>query len=313
MIIVRTVFGSKLYGTNHAGSDDDFKQIHKEPLSSFLNNTYRETITTTTNGVTKNGPGDIDFESKELRSFIIKGCLGGQTYAMDMLFTPKHCVLETSPIWEELISKRDLLITNNVTPFMDYCRGQAQKYSVKGDKLKEYQMVYDALQKADPHDTAEQIRDFIEKQTWYHVEIFKQEIGRKGEQKFEDYLRCGETKYPMTRNVVEITRSLKKKIDVYGGRARTAAESNGVDLKAYYHAMRLCWELEELLTNKEIVFPSKNVKTLLDIRNGVYDKAYIDAWIEDEIARVFTLPNNLPAPNYDYWNNWLFNTYKCPD
>lgn len=84
------------------------------------------------NPTSRNSNKDLDFESKELRIFI-RDCLGGQTYALNLLFSPKNMWLEHDPIWEEIQENRHKLVTNKLKPFLGYIRGQKDKYSKKGD------------------------------------------------------------------------------------------------------------------------------------------------------------------------------------
>lgn len=309
MELVRTIFGSKLYGTANENSDNDFKSVFLASMEDIVLGKDVETILSKTNNQrhVKNAAGDVDYESKELRSFIRKGCLGGQTYALDMLFTPRDKWITWSPIWKDIVRQREHLVTKNIAPFMGYCRGQANKYSTKGDKLRELIEFQQLLAKHPKTRLSQYIteNDF-QPEYWDHVNVFKKETAPG---RFELYIRVNESEYPLNRSTDDVKRSVDNKVDEYGDRSRKALEDSGVDLKAYYHAFRIAWELEELLTKKEITFPSDKVHHLVDIRNRVYQKDYIVSWLNEEIARIFELPNNLPEPDVDYWNEWLLDRY----
>jgi hypothetical protein len=113
----------------------------------------------------------------------------------------------------------------------------------------------------------------------------------------------------MNRRFVEVYPVLLEKRKSYGRRAEEAAQNDGVDLKAYYHALRIIWQLEDYMTTGRLEFPSPRVQHLRDIRAGKYNKGEIEDWISTEIERVTSLPNNLPPPNYDFWNDWLLVQY----
>ena len=90
-IVFQCVYGSRLYGTNNQNSDTDFKQIHILPTDVLLTGKYHGCFNKSRNNVGRNSASDVDFDSKELRTFI-KDALSGVTYALEMLFVPKDCI-----------------------------------------------------------------------------------------------------------------------------------------------------------------------------------------------------------------------------
>jgi len=102
-ILFKTKFGSHLYGTNTPKSDLDYKGIFVAPLDEIIlghsSSVVQDNSKKDKAFGERNEAGDIDIEYKELRQFI-KDCLSGQTYALDMLFSPKDLWLNTSPEWE---------------------------------------------------------------------------------------------------------------------------------------------------------------------------------------------------------------------
>lgn len=298
MNVVKTVFGSHLYGTANEKSDRDFKAIHKADLRSILLGKDKANITQATNAKTKNSSNDTDFESKELRTFI-KDCLGGQTYAIDMLFTPNDLLLETSVIWNDILSKREKLVTKNTMPFICYCQGQATKYSKKGETLKELVYLNDILKS----NKFKYVKDVVN-----HFQFKTGDTVKTTHANGEMYLVVGTSSYPYNRTIESVAASVQLKLDEYGDRALTAA-LDGADLKAFYHAYRICWELEEILTNGYLKFPSERVQTLRDIRAGKFTKDNLEKKLTDEIARVLELPNNLPEPDRDFWDDWITEEY----
>lgn len=306
-VLFKSVFGSHLYGTNVETSDRDYKQIHKCTVRDILLGKDKMNITNNSNTKGKNGVNDVDFESKELRQFI-KDCLGGQTYALDLLFTPEDLYIETSRTWKELISYRNRLVTNNLMPFGGYCKSQASKYSKKGSTLSDIELVLDLFKKK-PFKSA-RLCDTLSQKDLITLESVKiNNKWNKSTQMNEDYLVVGTSEYPMNRQVADVEKSVQCKYDQYGERAKAAQDMDGVDLKAFYHAYRICWELEELLTTQKIVFPSKNVGFLRDIRAGKYKKDYLEKYLTDELDRVLGLPNYLNEPNYEFWDEWIVGEY----
>ena len=301
-IIMKSIYGSQLYGTNTPSSDTDLKQIHMNPTDVLLTGKYSGCFSQNTNTKGKNTSEDVDFESKELRHFI-KEALSGQTYAIDLLFTPRRLIIETSNTWEEIIENRHLLISNNIKPFIGYVTSQAEKYSAKGDKIKELDAFIGMIEKLS-HKSSTTLAEIVDQ---IYISGFKYfSVNIKGT---EQYLFGPNCEFPLNRRFVEVYPVLVEKRKSYCKRAEEAAKNDGLDLKAYYHALRIIWQLEDYMTTQKLEFPSPRVHHLIDIRSGKYTKGYIEDWIASEIERVLQLPNNLPEPNYDFWNDWLMVQY----
>lgn len=310
-IIYKGIFGSKLYGTSTPTSDNDFKQIHQDSLESIVLGKNVDNINMSTNTKTRNTSSDVDFESKELRQFI-KDSLGGQTYAFDMLFTPKKLWEYSTPTWRDLIKNRDKLLTRNITPFIGYCRSQSMKYSLKGDKLNTLTKLHDKILSNIDY-VKMTVSLFFEKNPEYanlkYIRKYVKTVGVGENAKDEIYFDIVLTSTPGERQIAEVLPSINLQIKNYGARAKDAMENQGIDLKAYYHALRICWELEQYLTTGEITFPCPKRDVLLKVRLGEYSKDYIEHFINDEIERVLTIENTLPKADYEYWDNWILNRY----
>lgn len=306
-IIYCGTFGSSLYGTSLPGSDKDYKQIHKSSLKEIVLKHSVDNIDKSTNRKTRNTSEDVDFESKELRQFILD-CLNGQTYAYDMLFTPEHHWIESSPEWKDLITNRSKLLTKNIKPFIGYCKQMSIKYSQKADKLKSLNRIFEKLNSVNPKFS---INDFFNKFPELlaidFVSKYEKKTG-KGED-LETYYGIVKGDYPGNRQIAEIIPAVELQIKNYGERVRKSLEDGSIDLKAYYHALRIAWELEDYLTTGEIVFPSKRVQTLIDIRLSKFSNDYVEKLISDEISRILLIPNNLPEADYEYWDNWIVDVY----
>lgn len=310
--IFATVFGSHLYGTNVENSDTDIKCIHKDSLRNIILKKGHDNIFTQTNYTTANTKDDIDFESKELREFI-NGCLKGQTYALDMLFSPKHLWTETSKTWDSIQSNRDKLVSRNVKPFIGYCQGQARKYSDKGMKLDELTRLKTILENSDLSLTLKDAIAGHDFSDFKHVKVYQK--FNTSSQQMDDMLEAADADYPLHRKVSEVFKSVNDKVSNYGNRVQLARVSNGCDFKAFYHAFRVAWELEELLTTGVITFPNSRRNELLEIRTQKFSREYVESWLSNEIERVLTIPNELPEADYVFWNDWVVNEYlgdnKC--
>lgn len=305
--IFKTVFGSQVYGTNSPDSDTDYKGIFIPDLKDVILGTYKESIVVSTNHTqSKNSSNDIDSEMKDLKRFVYD-CMKGQTYALDMLFTPKKFWLEFSPVWEDLIKNRYKLLSKNVQPYIGYCRQQAGKYGLKGSRLGELIRVIEFLNQ---FSLTSQISELPKIETSEFV--YYEEMAIKNSDKLESFITVLGKHFQQNKQVKEVLSSLNRMNEQYGHRAKLAQQNEGVDWKAISHAYRCCYQLIELAETQNVNFPLKEAQKLKDIKYGKYN--YLD--IQDEIAELMeqaiqavensSLPNE---PDKQFWDKWIVDKY----
>src|SRR5689334_12740535 len=129
-LVCKTVFGSNLYGTATPSSDTDVRGIFIPSKRDILLGRVPKT-----NREQEAGKED-DYELYSLHHFVKLAC-EGQTVAFDILWTPSKLV-ELGPaggVWEELVQLRGKFLSKRMNAFIGYARGQAAKYSLKGERL----------------------------------------------------------------------------------------------------------------------------------------------------------------------------------
>jgi hypothetical protein len=304
--IVKTVFGSHLYGTSTPESDKDFKAVHMYSLSEIVLKKDKEHFDNSTNKKTKNTKDDIDFESYELRHFI-NSCLLGDTHCQNMIWTPENLILETSDVWEDLIQNRGKLKTNRMGSYIGYCSTMAKKYALKSEKL---EVLYSIFGRLDSVTVPKMRIDefFSHNEDLLLLEFTKKyykQIGNGGEFYFDIVSKT----FPASRPVLEVKKVVCDMIEQFGERVKKAVADGKIDLKSYYHAVRVVFELEEMLNEGNLTFPNPRADFLLKIRNGEFEKKWIEHFLCDEIERVLKIPNNLPEPDFDFWNEWILDKY----
>lgn len=308
-VLFKCYYGSKLYGTNNANSDTDYKLIHMNATDVILTGKYKGTVSESTNADKINNENDVDIESKELRTFI-NDALSGVTYAIELLFVPDNMIISRSPEYNFIRSNRDKIINRNIKPFIGYVRSQASNYSRKGEKLKELEYVIgtlrDKVKKSST--TLKECLDYIDFTELNHFSIKDKKLNGENASS-EQYMFGPGFEFPTNRKLVDVISVLKNKRFTFGKRTEASAKNGNLDLKAYYHALRIVWQLEEYLTQRVISFPSRNLDVLIGIRNGVYSKSYIEDLIDSEIERVLQIENTLPEANRDFWDEWLMDQY----
>ena len=134
--IVRSIFGSHLYGLSTPTSDKDYKEVFVPSLRTVILNgpNANQNLTTKTEEQAKNTADDVDIEKFSLSTFVQHLC-NGEMIAVDMMHTERHHWMETTPAWEYLRKHRQYFYTKNMRSYLGYIRKQVAKYSFKGSRL----------------------------------------------------------------------------------------------------------------------------------------------------------------------------------
>jgi hypothetical protein len=218
---------------------------------------------------------------------------------VDALWTPKEFWIESSPLWEELVALREKFISRRMNAFIGYARGQAAKYSLKGDRLKRLQTFETILidQGADP--ATHPIKGM------WHILPFEDE--RTNPQGIRECQIAGKW-FGETTPVKYVLTSVQNQIKRYGKRANAARKAGGVDWKAMSHALRVSLELEDLLQHKHIMFPLTHAPLLLSIKRGEVALEDVQTMLYDSLAMVELLAVRSDLPDEvdrKFWDAWL--------
>lgn len=298
--IVKMQFGSHVYGTNLPTSDTDIKAVHiPHKMDILLQRAVPVVIEKSKlDERAKNGPEDTDFESFSLHRYMGL-LLEGQTVALDMLFTPKRWLLESSKEWEGIVSAKEYWLSSGVSSFVGYCRQQANRYGIRGSRVaatREALALLDDLMLTE--DPLSKLKDH-----WGKVQAFAS--GREHVQVLESTHSDGRAVKLLevcNRKVQEhVTLKEARKVfqlimDNYGHRALQAERNQGVDWKALMHAVRVCEEAKELLRDGNITFPRPEADFLLKVRKGELPYAEVAARIEAGMAELEDAMRASPLP-----------------
>ena len=308
--LVKTIYGSKLFGTALPASDTDFKSVFVCDMEELV---FGKTATqNTVEGV---GSQKVESEAHHISHFC-RMLKQGQTLAYSMLFTPDHAVVETSDAWNELVENKSRLVSKNLRPFVGYARSQAQKYSLKGERLRTLDhFIEDIKMSLDEKEVTREGR--------LHESAF---CGLQEHYKDSEGARLW-TEHTVNMDVrhIEICGKsfgettplklwLKPLLDLrnrYGGRSQQAKEDNGTDLKAMYHSVRIASEMNEILTTGNLTYPRPEAALLLDIRNGKLTNREVGDIIDrlictgDELFETSTLRDR---PDDEWLDDWQLRT-----
>lgn len=258
-IIMKAVAGSHLFGTDGPNSDRDYKGVYLPDGESILLGNYPETIQQSSGDpLGKNSKDDVDIELYSVTKFL-KMVSKGDTAALELLFTPDHLILERTSEWDYILSKRNELLSSQVSAMIGYARQQANKYGIKGSRMGELNTFISAMKTAEKLDLGPKLKhcwEYITKavNSLDHVHLITLKTIREesGEIPAIDVLG---KKFDHNVRFDYMMPILKRIYKNYGQRAREAKNNNGIDWKALSHALRVCRQGIELLETGSITLP----------------------------------------------------------
>ncbi len=273
-LLYLTHFGSKLYGTDTPSSDTDLKGIYLPSINDIVLGNIKNTLEYTTGDTeSKNNLNDIDVTLYSLQYFM-ELIRSGEVGAIDLLFSmfrPSTILYEEKPTVDYLRTNYEKLISKQSKRFVGYCFNQAAKYGIKGSRYGDLLSVHEYLQTVKAvYTTIEEIKTEIP--TLQHVSV----ISINNLQYIQVLGKLHQTNLP----VYEFKQRIEKALDSYGHRIRTAFISQGVDWKALSHAYRVIYQMQQLATTNNIVFPLAIADKLRTIKTNT-DVALLQPILDD--------------------------------
>jgi len=263
-VIYVTLSGSRLYGTKNSNSDKDYKGIFIPSKESLLLKTDAEHYTTTTgNNKSRNDLEDIDIQLWSIHKFLhlLKK---GETGALDLLFSMQH--KDTQLLYtkqsEEILKELPNLLHSNVHAFLGYAIGQSKRYNVKGKRYKELLNFLEQI-KEYPNTSLETI---IANNTYSYIKIIQAKNTKNNTKGNTTYLSVLGKLFDISLDRDYIISRLQLIKTQYGNRTKNAVTS--IDYKALSHAVRVLFEVRELLTVNTITFPLLDRTYIKSIKEG---------------------------------------------
>ena len=340
-LVFATLYGSRLYGTAGPSSDTDVRGVFIPNKRDLLLGTPPQHYIFKPE---KDTDEQVDEQYLSLHYFL-KLLTQGETNTLDMFFsyTNKEASLASSPVYEELIRNKDKIITCNITKYLGYCKSQALKYSIKGDRIQNLEALDTIISKCkNPSGVT------LETELRYQCVMgpgcgyelgdpepyvknnkqigrrFKLQDARLGDHAYlvladnkERFLMVSGHLFPTNANLNTTHDSIRKSLASYGTRAQNAAEDNGADYKALSHALRVAYQAQELLRTGTITFPLTGsvLQTVREVKFKTTDMTYDD--IIDLIkVNIEIVENNLKTttlpkqPDCVWINEFILQLYK---
>lgn len=264
--------------------------------------------------------GEVDEEAYALHRFLSLAA-EGQTVAMDMLFAPPSAILSSGMAWEIITENRHRLLTKRSASFVGYCRTQANKYGVRGDRVEAVKAAAEFFEfwlvklgtvskVADIQTTYKQHmypRTFTELMQPHGALMNIIDLPTKGEDgAMLKHFMCCNKKVPFTNSIKSAAELYRRIYDDYGHRARAAASNHGIDWKALSHAVRIADEAIELLTTGHITFPLLRVDHIKAIKAGELSYDEVSQEVDDLLEKIEQLAPTSVLPE-DVDREWIDN------
>jgi hypothetical protein len=213
-----------------------------------------------------------------------------------MLWTPEWQVErgDAGHVWDQLRALRHKFLSKRMNAFIGYARGQAAKYSLKGQRLSNLEAFLGVLESAHGDQLLSAVADKLPR-----------DDSRINVQGVQEVQIAGKW-FGATTQIRYVKDSVRRTIDGYGLRAQASRE--GIDWKAMSHAVRVSLELRELLITREIKFPLERADTLLAIKKGEESLESVQVMLDVILNEVEALAAKSDLPEQvdrEFWDNWL--------
>jgi len=270
----------------------------------------------------------VDVKIFSLQKFI-QLCSKADTNALDLLFSIDNDVLEqyiysdteikdeghtaTSyiPIWYIINHKNKLINTDKLESPITYAFKQATKYGLKGERYNVLENLLVTALRLQNLPFEYTVKDLLNEIVLdgKHLKITEQD--NKG--KLEKYLYVCGVEHQFNLSLDTFIERIHNKINKEYTSQRTINSADGNDWKALSHAIRVLLEVKELLDTGNIIFPCKNRKFLLDIKQGKVSREDVDNFFNQELSNILErVQKNELGWKYDeeFWNEFILSVYK---
>ena len=265
-VLSTTVHGSHLYGLNREGSDVDVKVVYAPSFDDLL---IGDAIKTHNY---KNKELDVEVEIKSLPSFL-KSAKSCDTNCMDLLHAPEEMQITTCDMWEKLKSHRTGLYAKNMKGIIGYIKTHTHKYSNKIQRFDEMMWLSQLCEDlkingytkvSDLCESSELTDAIVDKKIKY---ISVVDLVTDHEQTYLEV--CGK-KYTQTWDIELLMSAMEAEVSRYGTRTNSGSEK-GMDTKSLSHALRVLYQLKEIVSNQKLTFPLIDSPSILKVKLGLMD------------------------------------------
>ena len=291
-IIMKMKFGSHLYHMNNENSDTDYIGIVLPTAKQILMQEADFQISKSTgNDGSKNSADDIDEQYYSIMRFL-KMASKGELHAIDTLHGGVENLIESTPLWDELVNIRSMFYTKDMKAYLGYIMKQVNKYGVKGGRVAVLEEAMNVVKEYSEYNTVEELFKVLP--IGEHSKIIHTIHETIGEQSF--YEICGR-KFQSTNRWDYFLDCLQKIYDSYGHRAKQAKDNKNVDWKAVSHGFRCAYQAKYIYQDGGFTYPLPETKFLKDVKEGKLDYlSEVQPVLEDLVDEVMVLADESDFP-----------------
>lgn len=323
--IVTVTVGSRLFGTARPESDYDFIHIYKPHLNRLIlgaNDQPAQEKVEHDNGARH------EHTYWSIQHFF-KLLAQGQTQALEIAFAPANCWHAGNPkatpmykYWDGFLKhfhkNREQWISKNTAAFVGYCKSQANKYSVKGERLEAVNTIIewlDSLPETYNCLSTDRFCDLSPSLTGellaYHQSNPYIDVVNipSGHGNMMQHISVCNVKVPWHQTIREAKYVYIRLRAQYGERSKAAAGEGNIDWKALSHAARVTIEAKELLTTSNITLPLKehDREYVRNIKAGLVSHSEVIEFLDTGLSEIeelrvsSTLNESGDRQLYDGW------------
>lgn len=285
--LVKTLSGSRLYGTQIEGvSDWDWRGVYIPTIKECYTQTIKDSIEV------KEGNDETWFSIQKFLDMAVTG----QPVAIEALFAPidKYFVDSESSsfLWENIRKRRKEFLTKKMSAFLGFAKNLSQKYAVKAERVNAisslileaeiYIWRYGKMNDLRAAWAELPLNEFCAKETDSEGRVFYSVLGRK---------------YRDNTRLEYFLKALQDIKNDYGARVR-AAQTGEFDRKSVSHSFRICYQLNQIALNGDLVFPLPEANFLRKLKAGELDcqREGIFSQLTDEMIKTEELLSKSPLP-----------------
>ena len=325
-ILLKSLVGSRLYGLDTPESDVDHASIYIPTPRQLLLGKFPDLINnSTTDASRKNTKDDTDCLTYSLPYFVFLA-INGKQQVIDMLHSREETTLTTSSLWKDLKDKRKHFYSKSMSSSVDFIHKQIMTY---GDRIKANQaleelsiMVEQILKYTGNVKLFSVMKSMPINDTCYFVTC---ENGINRQVDITDHLaQRRHVFYRVDGGLIEISLSMnqlqshvvQRITQRHHETRRVMKENNGKSIKwsEVSHALRVGYQVLAILTQGDFEYPLPETEFLMQVKLGKLDfiteiQPKAEQLVYDIRRLMFTstLPERIDE---EYWDNWLFDTYK---
>lgn len=335
-LLYLTQYGSHLYGTHTENSDLDFRGVYIPTIDDLILHKDKDEINeelqikiTPGKHVDEDGdviwnPGFIEYKKVDIKIFslqkFIQLCSKADTNALDLLFSvntdiPKWYQTNTCNSSETCITIADiyrnrhkLINTDRLESPITYAFKQATKYGLKGRRRSIMLQILEKAKLLSDIHTVEDIIPLI--QNMFDDKYVRiDELDNKG--KMEKYLFVCGVQHQFNLSIEKFKQRLQDKIDKEYTSQRTIDAADGNDWKALSHAIRVLFEVKQLIETGDIQFPVHSI--VRQIKLGQISREDIDNLFDTTFRDIMEQIKQNPLDwkyDEDFWDNFILEQTK---